>query len=174
MISGMGNASGSSMKYALAALHSVRVTPYFYFAQFFKGKTVYSISRLGREDLSLLCSETRCSFAAGGICVKCADLFKYRGRGDSFGIWMVLTLQFGGQLTGQCVKENQAFLKVGLGKRLGRQISLGCKVFCIIKARLSQGSLSFAWRKMSFLNNLTNFFFGILLQLVHFQVPERM
>lgn len=32
----------------------------------------------------------------------------------------------------------------------------------------------FARGKMSFLNDLTNFFFGILLQLVHFQVPERM
>lgn len=77
------------------------------------------------------------------------------------------------------VKENQQFLKVGLTEarvKVRKTDRAGLEGVLYYQSESSQGSLfcPAAWGKMSFLNDLTNFFFGILLQLVHFQVPERM
>lgn len=105
-----------------------------------------SISRPDQEGVRQLCSEIWCFFVVGHIFVKCLDLFKYQWRNfsdlDSTNSPRLVDCSWQ-----YIVKENQSFLKVDLleawFKRLGRQISLGRRVFYIIKAGLSQGSLSF-------------------------------
>lgn len=91
---------------------------------------------------------------------------------------MTLTPRLGEVCGGRlCMKGSQPFLKAASlkpGEEVRSQVSLGRRVFHIIKTGLSQALCPLAWGKMSFLNDLTNFFFGILSHLVHFQVPERM
>lgn len=135
-----------------------------------------SISRSGREAFRRLCAETRGFLAGGHICTKGLDLFIYQRR--NLGIQMTLTPRLGEVCGGRlCMRGSQPFLKAASlkpGEEVRSQVSLGRRVFHIIKTGLSQALCPLAWGKMSFLNDLTNFFFGILSHLVHFQVPERM
>lgn len=76
-----------------------------------------------------------------------------------------------------CIQEKWPFLKVGLAEawaEVRKTDLIRLEGVLYYQSKTFLRSLSFARGKMSFLNDLTNFFFGILLQLVHFQVPERM
>lgn len=104
-----------------------------------------SISRSGREAFRRLCTETWCFRAGGHICTKCLDLFVYQRR--NLGIWMTLTLRLGEVLGVDCAwREVSHFLRpdsLKPGEGVRSQDSLGRRVFHIIKAGLSQGTLSF-------------------------------
>lgn len=140
MTSQMGNASGSCVWYTSGCPLLREIDTLLLFCPALQREMVNSISRSGREDLSRLCSATWCFFAVGHICVKCLDLFKYQRR--KVWIWIVLTLPGWWAVCriGHVFKKSGHFLRLALprpGQKLGRQISLGWKVFYIIRARLS-------------------------------------
>lgn len=141
MTSGMGKASGRFAK-VLAALCAW--AGHLAFISLSSSKhNGNSISRSGREAFRRLWTETWCSLAGGHICAKCLDLFIYQRR--NLGIWMTPRL---GEVWGvDCAwrEVSHVFRPDSLkpGEEVRSQVSLGRRVFHIIKASLSQGTLSF-------------------------------
>lgn len=70
----MGNASGSSARYASGCPLLRESDTLLLFCPVLQSEMVNSISRSSQEDLSQLCSETWCFFAVGRICVLSAPV----------------------------------------------------------------------------------------------------